>query len=58
MNQMEHHYNNLRLIKAVKYNYLIIFILPILLYLIIEDLFKIIFIKLESKEYRKLSLIE
>ena len=26
MNQMEHHYNNLRLVKAVKYNYLVILI--------------------------------
>lgn len=45
-------------IKAINYNYLIIIILPILLYLIIEDSFKIIFTKLEIKEDIKFSLIE
>lgn len=45
-------------IKAINYNYLIIIILPILLYLIIEDSFKIIFTKLEIEEDIKFSLIE
>lgn len=44
--------------KAINYNYLIIIILPILLYLIIEDLYKIIFIRLENRNYRTFSFIE
>lgn len=45
-------------IKAINYNYLIIIILPILLYLIIEDLFKILFTKSDIGHNIKFSLIE
>lgn len=45
-------------IKAINYNYLIIIILPVVLYLIIEDLYKILFTKLEVKHDIKFSLIE
>ena len=45
-------------IKAINYNHLIIIILPILLYLIIEDLYKILFTKLNIKQDIKFSLVE
>lgn len=44
--------------RAIDYNVLIIIIIPILLYLVIEDLFKIIFIKSKNDNNIKLSLIE
>lgn len=45
-------------IKAINYNFLIVIILPLFIYLIIEDLFRIIYFKVESKSEKKFSLIE